>query len=69
MRYLLLDLKTFQMVILIISTTRRDRNHPACLTDGGNEVKKKKKLVSDLPKDVFGFKSLSSVRDGERGFS
>ena len=56
------------MVILIISTTRRDRNHPACLTDGGNEVKKKK-LVSDLPKDVFGFKSLSSVRDGERGFS
>ena len=52
----------------------RDRNHPAYLTDGGNEQKKKKKkkknlLVSDLPKDIFGFKSLSSVRDGEPGFS
>ena len=35
----------------------RDRNYPACLTDGGNESKKK--LVSDLPKDVFGFRSLS----------
>lgn len=33
-----------------------DRNYPVCLTDGGNEAKK---LVNDLPRDVFGFRSLS----------
>ena len=77
---LLLDLKTFQMMILLSHLSNNERQKPmmkgqkpSCLFDRwrkwAKKKKKKKKLVSDLPKDIFGFKSLSSVRDGEPGFS
>ena len=58
---LLLDLKTFQVMISLNHLNNNETlegQKLSCLFDRWRKWGKKK-LVSDLPKDVFGFRSLS----------
>ena len=58
---LLLDLKMFQVMISLNHLNNNEKHEGqklSCLFDRWRKWGKRK-LVSDLPKDVFGFRSLS----------